>query len=78
MISGWRYYYRFWLGWLPIQFCMVCGKPYWGGWPVFRIEGLKFYVVWLAWYADYCSQECADEDSERICGKPTPKNQGGK
>lgn len=33
MITRWRYYYRRYLGWLPIQFCMTCGRWYWGGLP---------------------------------------------
>jgi len=43
MITGWRYWYRRYFGWIPIQFCMVCGKWYWGGlprWWVIR-EGFK-------------------------------------
>lgn len=33
MITGWRYWYRRYFGWVPIQFCMTCGKRYWGGLP---------------------------------------------
>ena len=61
-VSGWRYYYRRYLGWLPVQFCMVCGRAYWGGWPEWEFDGWKIRLVWLAWWKDYCSQKCCDED----------------
>ena len=32
-VTGWRYWYRRYCGWFPIQLCMVCGKAYWGGFP---------------------------------------------
>ena len=51
MLSGWRYWYRRYLGWFPIQFCMICGGWYWGGLPT---------LVWQAWMQDYCSRKCAD------------------
>lgn len=53
MITGWRYYWRRYLGWLPVQFCMVCGRWYWGGLP---------RPGWMPWWTDYCSRKCADED----------------
>lgn len=70
--TGWRYYWRRYLGWFPIQFCMVCGKWYWGGLP--EIEARK--VVWLAWWKDYCSTKCADEDTEAVCGPPRHSSKG--
>lgn len=36
-VSGWRYWYRRYCGWIPIQFCMICGRWYWGGLPRFWI-----------------------------------------
>lgn len=57
MITGWRYYWRRYLGWFPIQFCAICGKPYWGGLPS---------VDWMPSWMDYCSRDCADEDLGRL------------
>lgn len=66
MIDGWRHWYRCWCGWFPVQFCMVCGKPYWGGFPrIGRWYGKgRIRFTWLAWWKDYCSRACADEDLE--------------
>lgn len=77
MITGWRYYWRRYLGWFPVQFCMVCGKPYWGGLPKFEwqlCENLdrgpmmkrRLICVWMPWWMDYCSQKCADEEIETL------------
>ena len=38
---NWRYYWRRYLGWLPLQWCMWCGRPYWGGWP-------RWTVAWVS------------------------------
>lgn len=38
MVTGWRYWYRRCLTWIPIQFCFVCGKIYWAGLPRWSIE----------------------------------------
>lgn len=67
-MTGWRYYYRRYLGWLPVQFCMVCGKPYWGGFPVvgFDCTRRRLFWQWLAWYMDYCSAQCCDKDLEAL------------
>ena len=77
MITGWRYWYRLYFGWLPIQFCAVCGHWYWGGLPRWWIvrevviteqptKELNYrYVLkttWEASWKDYCSQKCCDED----------------
>jgi hypothetical protein len=48
---GWRLWYRRCLGWVPVQFCMVCGRAYWGGLPT---------ATWRACWMDYCSRACAD------------------
>ena len=57
MITDWQYYWRRYFGWVPIQFCMVCHRPYWGGFPTF---------TWQPWYQEYCSKECANEDLDMI------------
>lgn len=65
MVTGWRYYWRRYLGWFPIQFCMICGRWYWGGLP--RPAWLFGYArSWMPWWVDYCSRECADEDLSRL------------
>lgn len=46
-----------WFGWCPIQFCMICGRCYWGGWPWFD---------WQPSWSDYCSRKCADIDLENF------------
>lgn len=63
----WRYYWRRHLGWLPIQFCMNCGRWYWAGlpWPEWHqgIGGRREWSGWYwPWYTEYCSQECCDEE----------------
>lgn len=50
-VTGWRYYWRRYLGWFPFQPCMVCGRWYWGGLP---------WRGWQACYQDYCSRACRD------------------
>lgn len=69
MTERFKYFWRRYLGWMPIQFCMVCGKPYWGGLPrwgwvddFFGFESRSFRMTWAAWMQDYCSQECHDVD----------------
>jgi hypothetical protein len=57
MITGWHYYWRRYLGWFPVQFCMMCGKWYWGGLP---------WGGWRAYMKDFCSRDCADEDLRRL------------
>lgn len=52
---------KWWVAWFPIQMCILCGKPYWGG--------LPRWERWLGWtwipsWNDYCSGECANEDVE--------------
>ena len=45
-MTGWRYYCRRYLGFLPGQFCVICGRWYWGGLPWFD---------WMPWYQeDFC------------------------
>lgn len=81
-ITGWRYAWRHYLGWFPVQFCMVCGKPYWGGLPRWTrtwvsdrdhrtfTPGVNTWKawepLWLPWWKDYCSRRCADEDLDLI------------
>lgn len=60
-MTGWRYYYRRYLGFLPVQFCMVCGRAYWAGWPSFEWEHGCWFMPWMV---DYCSRECCDVDME--------------
>lgn len=49
MVRGWRYHWRRYLGWFPIQFCLACNRPYYGGLPR---QG------WQPWYQEYCRREC--------------------
>ena len=55
----WRRYF----GWFPIQFCVMCNCPYWGGLPkpewLFGAER-----QWMPWWSDYCSQSCCHADQE--------------
>lgn len=63
----WWFYLKYWrryAGWFPIQLCMICGKPYWGGLP--RPRWLFGSRCWEAAWMDYCSQECCDEDGRRL------------
>jgi len=62
--TGFRYWWRRYLGWFPVQWCMVCGRPYWGGWPwPFRWPAAWH---WMPWWKDYCSQQCCDIDELEI------------
>lgn len=63
-MNRWRYLYRRYLGWLPVQFCMVCGRAYWGGFPCFEWDRRtkRPICTWAAWMMDYCTSECAQED----------------
>ncbi len=68
-MNGWKYFWRRYFGWFPIQFCMVCGKWYWGGlprfgWDIAFDETRRFRCLWAAWMQDYCCRACADEDME--------------
>lgn len=54
--TGWRYWWRRYLGWMPFQTCMLCGRWFWGGFPTF--DG------WQACYQDYCSLKCHQESGE--------------
>lgn len=68
MVTGWRYYYRRWLGWVPLQFCIACGKPYWGGFPAFGWDRMVVWgrrrlgVQWMPWWREYCSRECSRQE----------------
>lgn len=68
MVSGWRYYWRRYLGWLPVQFCVICGRPYWGGFPYPSLDQIRagHFWQWLPWWSDYCSQRCAEDDLESL------------
>lgn len=68
MVTGWRYYYRRYFGWLPVQFCMVCGGWYWGGFPCPAAprHWRNHFWQWMPAWRDYCSRECADEDLDRL------------
>lgn len=65
-VSGWRYRWRRYLGWFPIQFCMVCGKWYWGGFPELARNNGRWRWQWMPWWKDYCSRECSDEDLDSL------------
>ena len=52
MLTGWRYWYRRYLGWVPFQPCFMCERWYWGGFP---IRG------WQACYKEFCSKDCFDD-----------------
>lgn len=66
-ISHWRYYWRRYLGWLPLQFCMVCEGPYWGGLPVPRwLSCLTGLDEWMPCWKDYCSEYCCEIEHELL------------
>jgi len=85
MIAGWRYYWRRYLGFVPVQFCMVCSRPYWGGLPRFSREWVSdrdhrkfipgkncwraWVVNWMPWWKDYCSMACCKKDAAMGGGK---------
>jgi len=52
-VAGWRYYWGRYLTWVPVQFCIVCGRGYWAGIPWFD---------WRPGWSDYCSRECCERD----------------
>lgn len=74
--EGFHYYWRRYLGWMPVQKCMVCGKWYWGGLPRFWFvkvtrympggeragDRYRFCCTWQASWMDYCSHKCCEED----------------
>lgn len=68
---GWRYCHRRWCGWFPVQFCVVCGRAYWGGWPSAWLTRSPFsrwrfrVDIWQPWMIDYCSPACCRLDWER-------------
>ena len=67
VIGHWRYYWRRYLAWFPVQFCFVCGKGFWGGMP--SAWGWRVWPIcwkWLPGWNDYCSHECAKSDMEFI------------
>lgn len=68
MVSGWRYYWRRYLGWFPVQFCVICGRPYWGGFPYPSLDQIRagHFWQWIPWWSDYCSQRCAEDDLESL------------
>lgn len=55
VLTGWHYWYVRYFGWIPVQFCRVCKRPYWGGWPM---RG------WQASMREYCSKACFDAGAE--------------
>jgi hypothetical protein len=59
----WRYYWRRYFGWFPIQFCMTCGGWYWGGLPWIGL-------TWIPSWKEYCSKKCSDAELERVFGPP--------
>lgn len=61
-LNIWHYRWRRYMGWFPIQFCMICGERYWAGFPQWDFR--HWCWQWLPWWGDYCSKECCDEDLE--------------
>lgn len=45
----WRYYWRRYIGWIPLQWCMMCGRPYWGGWPRWTVSRVIYKGDPKAW-----------------------------
>ena len=66
-------FWRHWLGWLPVQSCLMCGKWFWAGLPWFGIRDLQ-WQWWPAW-SDYCSKGCCDEDLD-FCDEHFAKHDG--
>lgn len=52
-IDGWRYWFRRYLGWFPLQPCILCRRWYWGGFP--------WPPGWQASYVEYCSKKCHND-----------------
>ena len=50
-MTGWMYYWRRYLGWIPFQPCIACRRWYWGGLP---------FDGWQACFKEYCSKRCHD------------------
>lgn len=52
--------------WFPIQFCMICGRPFWAGLPVPKWMPFRWTLFrmdeWMPGWNDYCSKKCCDED----------------
>lgn len=74
-MTGWRYWYRRRLGWIPIQPCMMCGKWYWGSlprwwfWPSKHHVGLerrRWRQTWQASWKEFCSAKCNEESLEML------------
>ena len=57
-----NFFWRGWLGWLPVQSCLICGKWFWAGVPWFNFRDLH-WQWWPSW-SDYCSKSCCDQDLE--------------
>lgn len=45
-MTGWRAWWRRYLGWFPVQWCMTCGRAFWGGYPFLE---------------EYCSHRCVQD-----------------
>ena len=43
-----------WLAWSPLQLCIVCGRPYWGGWPTPMWRWFWFLPAMV----ELCSARC--------------------
>ena len=55
IVTGWRYWYRRYLGWFPIQPCLICRRWYWGGLP---------FSGWQASMKEFCSKKCYDDGGD--------------
>jgi hypothetical protein len=58
------YLYRLHCGWLPVQFCMECGRPFWAGFP--RWWFVKHYV----YVEEYKKGEHPDAEFEPVTSYP--------
>jgi hypothetical protein len=63
MLTGWRYWWNRYLGWIPFQPCRMCWRWYWGGLPCYwqRRGALLPRPQWWPSYKEYCSHRCYDD-----------------
>lgn len=61
IVTGWRYWYRRYLGWIPLQPCLACNRWYWGGLPgCWEWRDRLPEARWWACYKEFCSKRCYD------------------
>lgn len=56
----WRRWWGRYLAGVPVQWCTMCGRAYWGGFPLWNFRQRRWQ--WLASYKEFCSRKCADEE----------------